>query len=256
VIKLRPIRPNAGLEALYRRRLRALLERMHRSVMRWVPATWRADPPATLAADAAAADLRGTMRDLRRQWEGQFDDMALRLADYFAKDAEARSTGQLKRILEKGGISVRFRMTAGMRDALQATIAEQVRLIKSIPARYLDDVEGAVMRSVQAGRDLGTLTQEIEQAYGVGRRRAALIARDQNNKSTSAMAARRQLDIGIEDGIWRHSHAGKTPRPTHVRMDGRRFKIADGMYDSAEGRYVHPGELVNCRCGWSPVLPA
>jgi uncharacterized protein with gpF-like domain len=51
-----------------------------------------------------------------------------------------------------------------------------------------------------------------------------------------------------------HSHAGKHPRPTHQRMDGKRFKIADGMYDQAEGRKVHPGELPNCRCSSRPVL--
>ena len=31
-------------------------------------------------------------------------------------------------------------------------------------------------------------------------------------------------------------------------MDGKRFKLSEGLYDSKEGRNVLPAELVNCHC--------
>ena len=108
-------------------------------------------------------------------------------------------------------------MTTPMNNALQATITENVGLIRSIPERYFTEVEGLVMRSVARGRDLSYLTDELQKRYGITRRRAALIARDQNNKATSVMQAARQKSLGITQGIWRHSHAGKEPRP----CDGR-----------------------------------
>lgn len=76
------------------------------------------------------------------------------------------------------------------------------------------------MQSVGRGRDLKTLTDELEKRYGITRRRAALIARDQNNKATSVMQSARQRSVGITEGIWRHSRAGKTWRPSHVKANG------------------------------------
>jgi SPP1 gp7 family putative phage head morphogenesis protein len=109
------------------------------------------------------------------------------------------------------------------------------------------------MRSVARGRDLSYLTDELQKRYGITRRRAALIARDQNNKATSVMQAARQQSLGITQGIWKHSHAGKEPRPSHVKADGKVFELSKGMY--LDGKWVMPGEEINCRCTWSPVIP-
>lgn len=88
-------------------------------------------------------------------------------------------------------------MTSQMNNALQATIAENVGLIRSIPEKYFTEVEGLVMRSVARGRDLSYLTDELQKRYGITRRRAAFIARDQNNKATSVVQSARQQALGI-----------------------------------------------------------
>ena len=128
-----------------------------------------------------------------------------------------------------------------------------VGLIRSIPEKYFNEVEGLVMRSVARGRDLSYLTDELQKRYGITRRRAALIARDQNNKATSVMQAARQQSLGVTQGVWKHSHAGKEPRPSHVKADGKVFELSKGMY--LDGKWVMPGEEINCRCTWSPVIP-
>src|SRR6201999_310961 len=144
----------------------------------------------------------------------------------------------LRSILDRGGFSVKFKMTREMRDVLQATVHANVSLIKTIPQEHLSKVEGLVMRSVQTGRDLKSLTDGIEKIGAVTRNRAALIARDQNNKATSALTRVRQIELGIGEAIWMHSHAGKEPRPTHIAMNGKRYNIEEGMWDEAEGRNV------------------
>jgi uncharacterized protein with gpF-like domain len=53
--------------------------------------------------------------------------------------------------------------------------------------------------------------------------------------------------LGITEGIWLHSHAGRTPRPTHVAMNGKRYLISKGMWDSAVKKFIWPGEEINCR---------
>lgn len=203
-----------------------------------------------------AARLTAVISNLRNKWLKRIDDTAPKLATYFNTAIAKRSKVVLAKTLRDGGFSVKFSMTPNMRTVYDATIAENVSLIKSIPAQYLDDVEGLVMRSVQRGRDLGGLTKELQKRYKITERRAALIALDQNNKATSAIVHTRQLDLGITEGIWRHSHAGKEPRPTHVRMEGKKYLLSKGLYDSDPRvkRDIFPGELIRCRCFWQPVV--
>jgi SPP1 gp7 family putative phage head morphogenesis protein len=138
---------------------------------------------------------------------------------------------------------------------MRATVNANVALIKSIPQQYLHQVEGMVMRSVQEGRNLGDLSKDLQKQFGVTKRRAALIARDQNNKATAALSRVRQLDLGIEQAIWMHSGAGKHPRPTHVRNNGKKYNIAKGWFDPAVKRFIHPGTEIDCRCVSRPVIP-
>lgn len=209
-----------------------------------------------LAMDASpAATLQTIMNRLSQRWRRRFSQAAPELADYFAKSMARRSDSQLAAILEKAGFSVKFNMTREMNDVMQATISEQVGLIKSIAERHLTQVQGLVMRSVSEGRDLGTLTTELRARYGVTKRRASLIALDQNNKATATMTRVRQENLGLHQARWRHSHAGREPRPTHVKNDGKIYDVRKGWYDPAVGKYIWPGTEIRCRCTSETIIP-
>lgn len=251
---LRATNPSAAIELRYARELRDLIDDMNKSVRYWIESKYKNNEP-WIAQDATPAEeLRSAVADLAARWQGKFDEAAERLADYFTKEAEHRSSSELKRILKDGGWAVEFKMTPAMRDVLQATVNQNVSLIKSIPSKYFTDVEGMVQRSVQAGRDLKQLTDDLRKTYGVTRRRAELIARDQNNKATAAFTRARRTEIGLFEAVWMHSHAGKVPRPTHVAMNGKTFDIRKGMWDPAEQEWIQPGFLPNCRCSSRPVV--
>lgn len=252
---LRPIWPNCGIRGAYRKKITALIDEMGRSYAYWLKACYRANEPA-MAQDKSATELDIVMRRLARYWRNRFAKHAPDLAAYFAKSVSQRSDRELRGILRKAGYSVKFKMTAKMRDVLGAVVNENVGLIKSIPQEFHTDVQGIVMRSVARGRDVGEMTQELQKRYGLTRKRAALISLDQNNKATSAILAARQVDLGIEEGEWLHSHAGKEPRPTHLANNGKRFSIKDGWFDPDPKvrRKIHPGELIRCRCSWRPIV--
>lgn len=257
---LRPVHPNAGIEAAYRKQLTGAVDEMHRSIMRFVVASYRKQEPriTVLAQDERPADvLRRTIKELSRRWLRKFDNMADRLADHFAQSIERRSGDALRKILKDGGWTVEFQLTPAMRDIMAASIQENVALIKSIPRQYLDQVEGIVMRGVQVGRDIGQISKDLEQRLGVTKRRAALIARDQSEKTTSAFVRARHLELGITEAIWVHSGGGKHPRPSHLKAGRERVKydVAKGWLDPDEGKHIHPGELINCRCVSKPVVP-
>lgn len=248
-IELRPLHPNAGLTAAYRAKLDALIEEMDASVQYWVKVRYRNNEPLMALDDILPAnDLTRTIRALVKRWQKNFDKAAWDLADYFSGAVYARTDASLRNILRDGGWSVKFKMTREMRDVFNATRAQNVALIKSIPQQYLKNVEGAVMRSVQRGRDMGTLAKYLEKNYGVTKRRAAFIARSQNNLATSSMNNARQQELGITKAKWRHSGAGKHPRPTHVKNSGKLYDVKKGWFDPHEKKWILPGELPNCRC--------
>src|SRR5512146_2230504 len=200
------VRPNAGIEAAYRRKLKALIAEMARSFDYWVKASWRASEPVMAQDATPAEELRVALNRLGRRWQRRFNEAAPELAAYFAKQAHRRSDAALASILRRAGFTVRFTMTPEMRDVFRAVVAENVQLIRSIPQQYFTQVQGDVMRSVAAGRDLNTLSRDLAKRHGVTARRAAFIALDQNNKATAQLQRARQTSLGIEEGVWLHSH--------------------------------------------------
>lgn len=250
---LAPVHPNFGMQVELRRRLDRVIDEMHRSVTWHALAAYRNNPPEMAQDASPAAELDRVMRSLAWRWRKRFNELSVFLASWFAKSIMQRSDAALRASLKKAGWTVKFQMSPEMNDVLRATIAENVALIKSIPEQYLVQVQGAVMRSIIRGRDLGPLAKELEEHYGVTKRRAALIARDQNNKATSAMSHARQAALGIKTDIWMHSHAGREPRPSHVAMNGKPYDIKKGMWDDHEKEWVFPGQLINCFPGSASV---
>lgn len=259
-IRVAAVGPNLGVKAAYQKRLVALIEAMHKDILRAVSKAWAANPPhALLAKDASpASDGRKVVAALRRRWTKRFKDGADTLAKHFTDDTLRHQDVALQSALRKAGFSVKFQATRPMNDAYQAVRHEQVHLIKSIPAQHLDDVEGLVLRSVQHGHDMGQLSKDLQERYEITKRRAALIARDQNNKATAVFNRVRKLDLGIVKSRWIHTQASKNPRDSHedmARDDGGIFDTAVGCYDKEYGDFVQPGELINCGCIAEGVIP-
>ena len=247
------VRPNEGIRTAYQRRLERLVDEMAKSVAYWVTAAYRANTPEMAQDASPAMAMRAVVRRLTRRWQKRFDQAAPEMADYFATAVGERTDGALAAILKRAGISVEFRLTAAANDVLQATVGENVSLIRSIASEYLSDVEGLVMRSVQAGRDMGALSEALQARHGVTKRRAAFISVDQNNKATAAINRVRQEELGIEEAVWLRSNGGKKPRPDHVAYSGKRYKVKEGAYIS--GEYIYPGQKPRCRCVSKSIVP-
>lgn len=249
------IRPSAAIRTEYDRRLMAEIDAMQSDVAKALERTYRRNEPEIAQDASPARTLQAEMRRLGRKWLRRFDKLAPELAAYFATATEKRVSSALMAALKRAGFTVKFQITRAQNDVIQATIAENVSLIKSIPAQYLTGVEGLVMRSVTAGRDLQVLSEGLQTRYGVTKRRSALISLDQNNKATAALTRARHLELGIEEAIWLHSAGGKTKRRSHVANSGNRYNIREGWYDPDAKERIWPGTLVGCRCVPKAVIP-
>lgn len=262
-----PIRPNAGLERDYRKKLLALVDEMYASVTWWIGAEYRSQLPRIMEYDRAqdaspAAELMQALKRRLRQWQRRFDDKAGMIAQWFARQA-LKSTSAAVAASVAGaaggtaaGVAVQFQMTRAMNNAVASIVFENTSLIRSLPQKAFLEIEGLVMRGVRTGYDAGRLTEELQQRFGVTRRRAEFISRDQMNKATEALSRVRMTELGITEAVWIHTGTGRQPRPSHVRFNGQVFELARGMYDEDAKKWVQPGELPNCYCTKRPLIPA
>ena len=242
---LKPIPPNAGIEAAYAKQITALLDEMTDSVEYWLKAGYRKHEPL-MAQDSVSTDMQKIIQALINRFIKKFDKFAPDAAQMFADKTFKHTDRTMAAHLKKMNWTVPFKVNKPMQDALDATIHENVGLIRSIPQEYLTDIEGAVMRSYAVGHDLKTMTDEIQRIGGVTRRRAAFIAHDQTSKANATATRARQRALGFRRAAWRHSKGGKEPRPAHVAANGTIYDIDKGCL--IQGKYIFPGEEPNCKC--------
>lgn len=257
---LKPIPPPDAIQKAYEAKLERLVRALTKSVAYWLTIAYKNNIPeiSKLAMDASpAVALLEAVQKLRRRWQRNFNQASIDLAKHFATDIAKRNDVALARSLRKGGFSVRFKMSRAMNDVVQASVAQNVSLIKSIPQTFFTNIEGMVMRSLQDGATLGEMVEGLKKQYGVTTRRAQFITRDQANKCSAATQKVRYLETGLAKAVWVHSHAGFEPRPTHMKAskDKVEFDIREGWYDPAVKKRIMPGELPNCRCTMRPVMP-
>lgn len=256
----RAVHPSYAVRLRYQRQMQKMIRRMAVSVEYWVRAWREADPPQMAQDSLPTTEMLREFRKLATRWRKHFDEMAPTVAEIFLKNQFKGTDVAFKEALKAAGWAVEFKLTKAMRDAFEAKLAENVGLIRSIPEQYLAEVEGIVMRNYASGRDVASMAKEIRGRYKVASDRAVLIARDQSNKANAVVQRARRKELGINEAIWLHAHAGKEPRPTHEAFNGKRFDVEKGMWDKdangkGKGAWVFPGELINCRCVSRSVLP-
>ena len=255
-IKVQAINPNAGIETAYRKEMQTLIASMASSYRYWITATINQNPAkvTAIAQDSALTTaLTITFTRLGKLWQKRFDKAADTIADRFASKTLTTTNADMMRVLKKAGFAIEFKPIASQQEAYKAVIEENIALIKSIPEQYHTRVQGTVWRGVTGGYDLASLSQELMNDYGITARRAALIAQDQARKAMAVMEQQRRLDLGIDEAEWKHSHAGKHPRESHVKAgkDKLRFKISEGAY--IDGEWILPGTEINCLPGDSVI---
>lgn len=139
-------------------------------------------------------------------------------------------------------------------EYLEKWVNENVGLIKTIPEETLDRMQEIVYDGFTHGKTTTQMVKEIQRAYGVSRRRAELIARDQTAKLNSQIQQAQQMDAGITEYIW-YTCMDARVRDRHRELHGKKFRWDDPpVVDEKSGRRCHPGQDYQCRCIARPVF--
>jgi len=169
-----------------------------------------------------------------------YASMAARQIEMFNERTQARLVEQVK------GVDV---MTGrpDLHAARDAFMADNVKLIKSIPETMHDRVAQHVRKAMAEGTRHEQLAKTLQAELGIGERRAQLIARDQVNKYNGKLAEARQTAAGFTHYKW-ITAGDERVRDSHMRNQGRVFAWA-----SPPDATGNPGEQIRCRCAAVPL---
>lgn len=248
---LRPIGPTVAFETALRttttRILRLAAERVAADVF-----------PAAISAKAQMMrdDLNWferAMRALRDLLDGlvggareaireAFDTEELRHSRRFNEAARAAIGIDLGRVIVGEGIS----------NTIEAAVQRNVALIRGLTGDVAKRLEAQLLQALTQGLNNAEIAKIITKEFGIGKRRAALIARDQAASFNGDLNRIRQTALGVTEYQWstsldervRGNPEGRYPnaRPSHWDREGKTFKWSDPPSDG------HPGQPINCRC--------
>jgi len=258
----RSVKANPGIRASYRRAMDVMIRQMHEDVMRDVLDEYGALEPR-IASDSAGPwkspmeRMTERLRILTDRWTTRFRLFSVLLAKRFVGGIKKAVKNNREQALKDAGMGIRLNPSRLYNERVQALIQGNVDLIRSIPQEHMERVKVQVNNAVAQGLDRGQLARQLQHGYGVTERRAKTIARDQTNKATASIAEATDESLGVTEGVWIHVPGRKMSRPTHVAMEGKRFKLSEGLYDPDPKvrRKVKPGELILCACRYRPVWP-
>lgn len=119
--------------------------------------------------------------------------------------------------------------------------------IRSLPEDLVQQVQATIAKGLDQGSSPTTLRKDLQERFGINRRRASLIARTEAGQLHAQLSKTRLTSLGVEEYIWRTAQDERV-RSSHEHLDGTVQR-----YDSPpdEG---NPGESFQCRCEDIPLL--
>lgn len=197
--------------------------------------------------------LQNIINRIGEKWFDVFNKYSFGLAKQTVYKATDFSTKQFNRIKDNNPFLLKNTKNLQQTTKIvEASIAENVGLIKSIPTELHDKILGSVMRSVGSGNNLQELTENLSKITNQTKKRIDLIATDQVAKATALINQQNAINAGFTMAVWKKSIAGKTHRKSHADADGKEFNITKGCL--IDGEYILPREKINCKCSYKLII--
>jgi uncharacterized protein with gpF-like domain len=230
---------------------------------------------AEYTADSPLVDrIIAALNRLAARFTGTaYANQAHRLAQSTLSMAEADSTAAFVSSVNRAvGVDMgRLMSSEGLQAYMDAAVAENVALIKSISSDYFSKIEQAVMGGMRAGESTTVIAKRIQAETGSTYKRAKLIARDQCSKVNSDVVRRRQQQAGITRFKWvtsRDERVSGNPAGRYPNAKIKCYAIArkdDGYgpgvflvnkgasFGGETGLFPGRGHI-GCRCTSTPLI--
>ncbi|WP_237656146.1 phage minor head protein [Kosakonia sp. MH5] len=268
---LRPARQTDETERYYNGQLRDIVRQMAQAIDEALIPVLRRE----YTADSRLTDI--IMTSIRQAADRFFsvafgaatEKLAQRVVSRADSESSAVFVEQINRAL---GVDMTGLMVNGeLVDYFDASVEQNVALIKSLSSDYFDDIQRQVMDGILRGDSLTTITRNLQNTTGATYNRAKLIARDQTAKIRSDITRQRQQQAGIDRFRWSTSQdvrVSGNPAGRYPKAKIKCFNIArqdvgygPGVYLWSKGASFNgetglfPGRAhINCRCTPTPLI--
>ncbi|AUR93246.1 head morphogenesis domain protein [Vibrio phage 1.186.O._10N.286.49.E3] len=258
--KSKPIELPKAIGISYNAELQRMVRRIKKDIDQSIKPQVK-DLEFEYTADSWADVIEVSLAALRQRWSSEiFNRFAERLASKFVQAVNVQNQQQFQNQYKSFGINI-YAGNQAVSDYLDATVKDNVRLIKSIPDQYLTQVESIVLGNMRAGMRPSAINKQLQDQFGVTERRARVISRDQVSKASNGLAKKRMESSGFKYFQWIDSKDSRV-RSRHKRIANKVTKYGKGIYSFSDlplndkGIPIAPSDDIQCRCVMRPVLPS
>ncbi|AUR90667.1 head morphogenesis domain protein [Vibrio phage 1.149.O._10N.286.55.A12] len=256
--KSKPIELPKAIGISYNAELQRMVRRIKKDIDQSIKPQVK-DLEFEYTADSWADVIEVSLAALRQRWSSAvFNRFAERVASKFVQAVNLQNQQQFQNQYKSFGINI-YAGNQAVSDYLDATVKDNVRLIKSIPDQYLTQVESIVLGNMRAGMRPSAINKQLQDQFGVTERRARAISRDQVSKASNGLAKKRMQSAGFEYYEWITSEDERV-RSRHRKISDKVTAYGKGIYRwddpplSDKGEPISPGTDYSCRCIARPVL--
>ena len=261
----KPVEPDKQAARRYNAQLQKLVKAIKKDIdEKIVPLIRNLEPQ--YIGDAAINDdwpndIMALFAQLKTKWSSPaFMGASKDVASIFVKAMGVQNSRRFARSVKSIGVTGIdiFGDSPKLQDILSASIADNTRLITTIPEQYFNQVQSIVMSNMRSGLRPSAITKQLSEQFGITKRRAALIARDQTSKANGELSKQRQEDTGFKFFKWQTSEDIRV-RDKHDDISDEDIGFGKGVYKwdnppkNDKGVPIIPGSEINCRCVAIPV---
>lgn len=190
---------------------------------------------AAMAKFQAKVDKKITAKDI--------DNLATKVVNLQVKRNKMQWQVKAKSV----GISIKGKQSfKGEQDYIKSRIETNTTLIKNLKSEYIEELNIELKYSYEQGRPSSQLAKEIEKRFGITKRRAKLIARNETKNTNVQLNKKQAMELGFGNPKWQTMMDGRE-RPEHAKHNGKEYQFGVGLSDGGDGM-EEPGDAINCRC--------
>lgn len=231
------------------------------SIQKAVMQAWARD------SDAFKKNIDAYVQKNLARWVSNANRSASKIALWVARTIAADATTSQRRAYIQAGLPielirdrwtvpiVRQHMSRQAAKALPDLVKWSTELITRMTAQEVQRLQKQIIRGFEEGQSVAKIRQTLGGMQGFNPDRARNVAIDQTNKITQGILRANDDALGITEGVWVHVAGQYTSRETHKAMNGKKFRLDQGLFDSEVGHYVLPAQEPFCRCTYRVVLP-
>jgi SPP1 gp7 family putative phage head morphogenesis protein len=151
-------------------------------------------------------------------------------------------------------VAVPYKFTPKIKKIIAKQWGENLELyIKGWAENNVITLRETVLANSLYGHRAENLIGLIQDNYGVSKRKAKFLARQETSLLMSKLREERYKSVGVQKYKWSTSHDERV-RPMHKRLNGKVINWDSPPITDEKGNRNHAGEDFNCSCVAIPIL--